>query len=637
MAPGKRQSYSPSKLAKAVAAVKSAMSIRDAESEFGIPKSTICDNAAGDHSNANIGQPNELNEVEESMLKEFVKLLADWGFPFTSADLCHFVKAYLDKKGSVSRRFTDNLPTHRWVTTFLGRHKDLSLRKTNAIKRSRGAVSREEVYAFFDNFAKAAEDVPPENMFNYDETCFRDDIRLSKCLSRKGVKYVETVINTSKQTISVMFCGSAAGKMMPPMVVYKAKHMYDAWKRYGPKDAEYGSSESGWFNSPTFEKWFFDVALPILRKLDGKKLLLGDNLASHLSPSVIKACKNHNIQFVCLPANSTDKLQPLDVGVFGPLKAHWTSVLKDYKKKNPKVAGIDKSDFPALLKKVLDLAKPGNNLPAAFGKCGIFPISKDKAVQRIPHRRMEVDSELTKELLTSTLGEKLEEMRGFGKTPVRKSRGKKVPAGKSHTEEEEEAEEETEDEELDVDSLLEEDDEDETPRSGLQKKARQIVSSDEEEEEELPELDQAGGEAGAGPSSGNTAIYPVGSWVVAVYKAESLAEWYVAQVEGEEPEEEEEGYTLLNYMERCGFNQFRWGKKKDVLKTRDRDILLKIDPPIPVSSRYMGLPKHLVDKVYHHFRVQWLFICWNLYFFSIFSFQKQVLKVIARIGIFGLI
>ncbi len=131
-----------------------------------------------------------------------------------------------------------------------------------------------------------------------------------------------------------------------------------------------------------------------------------------------------------------------------------------------------------------------------------------------------------------------------------------MPAGKSHTEEEEEAEEETEDEELDVDSLLEEDDEDETPRSGLQKKARQIVSSD-EEEEELPELDQAGAEAGAGPSSGNTDLYPVGSWVVAVYKVESLAEWYVAQVEGEEPEEEEEGYTLLNYMERCCFNQFR--------------------------------------------------------------------------------
>jgi hypothetical protein len=87
MVPGKRRPYSPSKLAEAVAAVKSGMSIRDAESEFGMPKSTIRDNAAGDHINANIGQPPELNKVEESMLKEFVKLLADWGFPFTSAHL----------------------------------------------------------------------------------------------------------------------------------------------------------------------------------------------------------------------------------------------------------------------------------------------------------------------------------------------------------------------------------------------------------------------------------------------------------------------------------------------------------------------------------------------------------------------
>jgi hypothetical protein len=74
--------------------------------------------------------------------------------------------------------------------------------------------------------------------------------------------------------------------------------------------------------------------------------------------------------------------------------------------------------------------------------------------------------------------------------------------------------------------------------------------------------------------------------VVAAYKTE----WYVAQVEGEEPEEGE-GSMQLSYMEMCGFNQFHWAKKKDVLKTRNSDILLKSDLPIPVSSRHVGLPK----------------------------------------------
>ena len=51
---------------------------------------------------------------------------------------------------------------------------------------------------------------------------------------------------------------------------------------------------------------------------------------------------------------------------------------------------------------------------------------------------------------------------------------------------------------------------------------------------------------------------------------------------------EEEGYTLLKYMEKKGDNQFIWGKL-DLLKTSDEDILLEVDPPIPVTTHYLGL------------------------------------------------
>jgi hypothetical protein len=122
---------------------------------------------------------------------------------------------------------------------------------------------------------------------------------------------------------------------------------------------------------------FFELALPILKMLDGKKLLLGGQPGiPHLS---ICDCRKHNIQFECLPAYSTEKMQPLDVGVFGPLKSHWTTVLWEYK--NCKVTGINKCDFPALLK-VSVQAKPDKNLPAAFKKCGILPISRDQGFQR---------------------------------------------------------------------------------------------------------------------------------------------------------------------------------------------------------------------------------------------------------------
>jgi hypothetical protein len=97
-----------------------------------------------------------------------------------------------------------------------------------------------------------------------------------------------------------------------------------------------------------------------------------------------------------------------------------------------------------------------------------------------------------------------------------------------------------------------------------------------------------------------TLLHPVGSYVAAVYDKE----WYVAQVEGEEPKKEKNGYSLQKHMERKGNNQFVWGSWKDTLKTVNTDILRRVDPQIPVSSRLWGLPKDIEKRM----RVKWSFI-----------------------------
>jgi len=86
--------------------------------------------------------------------------------------------------------------------------------------------------------------------------------------------------------------------------------------------------------------------------------------------------------------------------------------------------------------------------------------------------------------------------------------------------------------------------------------------SDSDMDDELPDLDSEPVDPAAGGSwRARPANFAVGSFVVAVFDKA----WYVAQVEGEEPEEETEGFTLLRYMERKGANQFVWGKKSDRL------------------------------------------------------------------------
>lgn len=51
--------------------------------------------------------------------------------------------------------------------------------------------------------------------------------------------------------------------------------------------------------------------------------LLFDGHSSHISYRILKLAMENNIQIVKLPSHLTDKIQPLDKCVFGPIKSCW--------------------------------------------------------------------------------------------------------------------------------------------------------------------------------------------------------------------------------------------------------------------------------------------------------------------------
>ena len=53
--------------------------------------------------------------------------------------------------------------------------------------------------------------------------------------------------------------------------------------------------KSGCFDSVTFEQWFTKIFFPSTRHLKPQLLLIGDNLSSHFSPSVIQLARDLNI------------------------------------------------------------------------------------------------------------------------------------------------------------------------------------------------------------------------------------------------------------------------------------------------------------------------------------------------------
>lgn len=94
----------------------------------------------------------------------------------------------------------------------------------------------------------------------------------------------------------------------------------------GPDGARYNRSKSSRFDHQVFEDWFVSLMLPLLKKQQGTKVVIGDNLSSHISLEVLRICELNDIKFIALPSNATHLLQPLDVVFFRPLKVNWRKI-----------------------------------------------------------------------------------------------------------------------------------------------------------------------------------------------------------------------------------------------------------------------------------------------------------------------
>lgn len=131
--------------------------------------------------------------------------------------------------------------------------------------------------------------------------------------------------------------------------------MWSTWVENGPEGARYNWSKNGWFDAACFKDWFEFHFLPAIRQLSGPVVLIGDNLSSHISKTVLELSHAQNVRFVCLPPNSTHLTQPLDVAFFAPTKRVWRDILKKWKESasGSRFSTIPKDVFPTLLKELM--------------------------------------------------------------------------------------------------------------------------------------------------------------------------------------------------------------------------------------------------------------------------------------------
>ena len=84
-----------------------------------------------------------------------------------------------------------------------------------------------------------------------------------------------------KTMYTVLFCASAAGHYLPPLVVFAAEHLYDKWMENGPKDALYTCTPRGYLQGLNFESWFIKVFVEYVKNYQKPAVVVYDGHGSH--------------------------------------------------------------------------------------------------------------------------------------------------------------------------------------------------------------------------------------------------------------------------------------------------------------------------------------------------------------------
>lgn len=281
------KNYPAEKLEEALTKVaENGWSIHKSAKKYGIAYGTLYNKFKGLHRNKHGGQ-SVFTDVEEKTIIQAAITCGDWGFPLSMEDLRMVTKSFLDRQGRIVSKFKNNIPGKDWVYSLLKRNRTLTQRLASNIKRARASVSPQTIKDYFTNLSTTLGNIPDCNIFNYDETNMSDDPGKKRLLYKRGKKYPENIINHSKSAVSVMFCGSASGVMLPPYIIYKSEHMWDKWTENGPKGdpcctarccaagSRYNRTKSGWIDANTFTDWFTTTFLPHALRLEGKKVLIG--------------------------------------------------------------------------------------------------------------------------------------------------------------------------------------------------------------------------------------------------------------------------------------------------------------------------------------------------------------------------
>lgn len=176
--------------------------------------------------------------------------------------------------------------------------------------------------------------------------------------------------------VTLALARNALGNYIPPMFIFNRKRFQKHFIRYSPTGSVGTANGSGWMQEDDFH-FFLEHSKNYVRPTkEQRALLFLDNHSSHIALKNIEFCRENSIVFFLFPPHCTNKLQPVDRAICGPLKKALNTACDKWMRSNAgKVMSI--YDIPSITKTAYDVAITAKNISAGFAAIRTWPVNRD--------------------------------------------------------------------------------------------------------------------------------------------------------------------------------------------------------------------------------------------------------------------
>jgi 4-hydroxybenzoate polyprenyltransferase len=369
------------RIAEALQKIDNGCSIVAAARDFKILRSTLQGRLKGSQPRRNLAiLSQKLSPVQEETLINWILDIEAAGRAPSQRDIYDFASLVLAEGGNELQL------GHNWVSQFLHRHPNIKMKPSRGLEALRSNSTRPERLEDWILLVKWLMDrlgVGPDCLYNMDETGMAEgQTRRGKVAGTHLLRYGAVTNSDPTPWVSAIEAGSASGRfirlvIISPGLPSKDNGLLTIFLTGGLIIVQQAGPMARFFL-----RWLRKVSLSETKpenRCQWRILIIDGHKAYLTIPFQYTTWKN--LYYVLyLPSHTSHVSQPLDVGVFSPLKSAFHRHTRAFVSFDS-TAPIQKQRFIQAYRDARDEALTSSNIRAGFRASGLWPCNIERLIQ----------------------------------------------------------------------------------------------------------------------------------------------------------------------------------------------------------------------------------------------------------------